>query len=147
MGQLIQELKRRNVIRVAVAYAVAAWLLIEVTSTIFPILSLPGWSVTLVTVLLLIGLPLVLVFSWAYEITPEGIKKEKDVDRSESVTRETAKKLDIAVIVLLVLAIGTVIVDRLVPDATTPAIEPTLPILLPLLPYRISQSLSCPSPI
>ncbi|MCH8071907.1 MAG: mechanosensitive ion channel [Proteobacteria bacterium] len=101
MGQLIQELKRRNVIRVAVAYAVAAWILIEVTSTIFPILSLPTWSVTLVTVFLLIGFPLVLVFSWAYEITPEGIKKEKDVERSELITRETAKKLDIAVIVLL----------------------------------------------
>lgn len=63
MGQLILELKRRNVIRVGVAYALAAWLLIEVTSTVFPILSLPAWSVTLVTVLLLIGFPLVLVFS------------------------------------------------------------------------------------
>ncbi len=125
MGQLIQELKRRNVIRVAVAYAVAAWILIEVTSTIFPILSLPTWSVTLVTVFLLIGFPLVLVFSWAYEITPEGIKKEKDVERSELITRETAKKLDIAVIVLLLLAMGGLVVDRLIPDATTPATEAT----------------------
>ncbi len=125
MGQLIQELKRRNVIRAAVAYAVAAWILIEVTSTIFPILSLPTWSVTLVTVFLLIGFPLVLVFSWAYEITPEGIKKEKDVERSESITRETAKKLDIAVIVLLILAMGSLVADRLIPDATTPATEAT----------------------
>jgi len=124
MGQLIQELKRRNVIRVAVAYAIAAWFLIEVTSTIFPILSLPGWSVTLVTVLLLIGFPLVLIFSWAYEITPAGIKKEKDVDRSQSVTRETAKKLDIAVIVLLLLTIGGVVADHLIPDATTPSTQP-----------------------
>jgi TolB-like protein len=125
MGQLIQELKRRNVIRAAVAYAVAAWILIEVTSTIFPILSLPTWSVTLVTIFLLIGFPLVLVFSWAYEITPEGIKKEQDVERSESITRETAKKLDIAVIVLLILAMGGLVVDRLIPDATTPATEAT----------------------
>jgi TolB-like protein len=81
--------------------------------------------VTLVTVFLLIGFPLVLVFTWAYEITPEGIKKEKDVERSESITRETAKKLDIAVIVLLILAMGGLVVDRLIPDATTPATEAT----------------------
>ena len=73
----------------------------------------------------LIGFPLVLVFSWAYEITPEGIKKEKDVERSEAITRETAKKLDIAVIVLLILAMGGLVVDRLIPDATTPATEAT----------------------
>jgi len=76
MGQLFQELKRRNVIRVAIAYAVSAWLLIEVSATIFPILSLPTWSVTLVTVLLFIGFPIALIFAWAFEITPEGITLE-----------------------------------------------------------------------
>jgi hypothetical protein len=62
MEELFQELKRRNVIRVAIAYAVSAWLLIEVTATIFPILSLPKWSVTLVTVCLFIGFPIAIIF-------------------------------------------------------------------------------------
>jgi len=101
----IKELKRRNVVRVAVAYAIAAWLLIEITATTFPILKLPDWSVTLVTVLVLIGFPLALIFAWAYELTPEGLKKEKDVDRSESVTHITGRKLDFAIITALVLAL------------------------------------------
>jgi uncharacterized membrane protein YvlD (DUF360 family) len=84
MGQLFQELKRRNVIRVALAYAVSAWLLIEVTATIFPILSLPKWSVTLVTVLLFMGFPIALIFAWAFELTPEGIKLEKHWTSSSS---------------------------------------------------------------
>jgi len=101
----IKELKRRNVFRVAIAYAIAAWLLIEITATTFPILKLPDWSVTLVTVLVLIGFPLALIFAWAYELTPEGLKKEKDVDRSESVTHITGRKLDFAIITALVLAL------------------------------------------
>ncbi len=99
------ELKRRNVIRVAIAYAIAAWLLIEITATTFPILKLPDWSVTLVTVLVLIGFPLALIFAWAYELTPEGLKKEKDVDRSESVTHITGRKLDFAIIAVLAVAL------------------------------------------
>ena len=75
----IKELNRRNVIRVAIAYAVVAWLLIEITATTFPILKLPDWSVTLVTVLVLIGFPLALIFAWAFELTPEGIKRDTNV--------------------------------------------------------------------
>ena len=101
----IKELKRRNVIRVAIAYGIAAWLLIEITATTFPILKLPDWSVTLVTVLVLIGFPLALIFAWAFELTPEGLKKEKDVDRSESITHITGRKLDFAIISALVLAL------------------------------------------
>ena len=99
------ELKRRNVIRVAIAYAVAAWLLIEITATTFPILKLPDWSVTLVTVLVLIGFPLALILAWAFELTPEGLKKEKDVDRSESITHITGRKLDFAIIGILAVAL------------------------------------------
>lgn len=87
MRQVIQELKRRNVIKVAIAYAVSAWLLIEVTDTIFPILGLPDWSVTLVTALLLVGFPIALIFAWAFELTPEGIKREENLDRPAPVTR------------------------------------------------------------
>jgi TolB-like protein/lipoprotein NlpI len=109
---LFKELKRRNVIRVAIAYAVAAWLLIEITATTFPILKLPDWSVTLVTVLVLIGFPLALIFAWAFELTPEGLKKEKDVDRSQSITHVTGRKLDFTIITVLVLALGYFAYDK-----------------------------------
>jgi len=102
---LFKELKRRNVIRVTIAYAVAAWLLIEITATTFPILKLPDWSVTLVTVLVLIGFPLALILAWAFELTPEGIKLEKDVVRSESITHITGRKLDFAIIAVLAVAL------------------------------------------
>ena len=91
---IFRELKRRNVIKVAIAYAIVAWLLIEITATTFPILKLPDWAVTLVTAFVLIGFPLALIFAWAFEITPEGIKREKDVDRSQSITHTTGRKLD-----------------------------------------------------
>jgi TolB-like protein len=118
---LVSELRRRNVIRVAIAYAVAAWLLIEITATTFPILKLPDWSVTLVTVLVLIGFPLALIFAWAYELTPEGLKKEKEVDRSQSITHITGRKLDYLIIAVLVLALGYFAFDKFVLDPSRDA--------------------------
>src|SRR5210317_631073 len=103
---VVSELRRRNVIKVAVAYAVVAWLLIQVADTTFPILKLPEWSVTLVTALLLIGFPLALIFAWAFELTPEGIKLERHVDRNQSITRLTGRKLDYIIIAVLALALG-----------------------------------------
>jgi TolB-like protein/Tfp pilus assembly protein PilF len=110
------ELKRRNVFRVALLYAVASWLILQVTDVGMSLLGLPDWTGRFVFFLLLIGFPLVVLFSWAYEITPEGLKKEREVPRDESITRETARKLNTAVVVLLVLAIGGLVVDRLVPE-------------------------------
>ncbi len=113
---LFKELRRRNVIRVAIAYAVAAWLLIEITATTFPILKLPDWSVTLVTVFVLIGFPLALIFAWAFELTPEGLKRETGVDRSQSITHVTGRKLDYLIIAILVLASGYLAYDKFVLD-------------------------------
>jgi TolB-like protein/Tfp pilus assembly protein PilF len=113
---ILRELKRRNVIKVAIAYAIVAWLSIEVTATVFPILKLPDWSVTLVTALLLIGFPVALIFAWAFEITPEGIKLEKDVDRSQSITHITGRKIDYLIIAALVLALGFFAFDKFVLD-------------------------------
>ena len=110
----IKELKRRNVFRVAIGYAVAAWILIQITATTFPILKLPDWSVTLVTVLVLIGFPLALIFAWAFELTPEGLKKEKDVAQSESITHLTGRKFDYAIIGLLAIAVVFLVVDNYV---------------------------------
>ena len=118
---IFRELKRRNVIKVAIAYAVVAWLLIEVTATVFPILKLPDWSVTLVTALVLIGFPIALIFAWAFEITPEGIKLEKDVDRSQSITHITSRKLDYLIIAVLVLALGFFAFDKFVLDPSRDA--------------------------
>ena len=102
---LVSELRRRNVIRVAIAYAIAAWFLIEVSATTFPMLRLPEWTATFVTVLLLIGFPVALIIAWAFELTPEGLKKESDVDRSESTTHITGRKLDFAIIGVLAIAL------------------------------------------
>ena len=119
----IKELKRRNVIRVGVAYAVAAWILIEITATTFPILKLPDWSVTLVTVLVLMGFPLALIFAWAFELTPEGLKLEKHVVRGESITHTTGRKLDFVIIAMLVVALGFFTYDKFVLDPGRDAAE------------------------
>ena len=110
------ELKRRNVLRVAVAYFVLSWLLLQVAAVLVDTLELPTlWSKTVVAILVIGFIP-VMVFSWVYELTPEGLKKESDVQSEDSVTTHTARKLDIAVIVLLVGAIGLFAIDRFVLD-------------------------------
>ena len=108
----IDELRRRNVFRVGIAYAIATWVLLQITEVITPILGLPGWAPKLIFVILAVGFVPALIFAWAFELTPEGIKKEKDVDRSESITHHTGRKLDFAIIAVLVLAVGLLLADR-----------------------------------
>jgi TolB-like protein len=105
----IDELKRRNVFRVGIAYAVAAWLLIQVSDIVFPRIGLPDSAVTLVIALIGIGFIPAIIIAWAFEMTPEGLKREKDVDRTESITPNTGKKLDkiiIAGLILIILGMG-----------------------------------------
>ena len=78
------ELKRRHVCRVAVAYAVVGWLLIQIATSTFPILEIPTWATRLVIVLVAIGLPIALIFAWAFELTPEGIKRTEDLSLGEA---------------------------------------------------------------
>ena len=111
---LFNELKRRNVIRVAVAYLAGAWLLVEVTDTLFSIYGLPESTARIVVTLLAIGFPITLVLSWIYELTPEGLKLEKDVDRTLPSPRTDTRRLDRAIIVLLVLALGYFAFDKFV---------------------------------
>src|SRR6202051_635611 len=87
------ELKRRNVYKVAVAYAVASWLLIQIATQVFPFFDIPNWAVRLVVLLLTLGFPVALILAWAFEITPEGIKLEKDVERGESIAPRGGRKL------------------------------------------------------
>ena len=100
------ELKRRNVYKVAVAYAVVAWLLVQVATQVFPFFEIPNWAVRLVVLVLIAGFPVSLVFSWAFEITPEGIVRETDVEPGKSITHHTGKKVVAITIVLAIVASG-----------------------------------------
>jgi TolB-like protein len=106
MSGLFQELKRRNVFKVGVAYVVLSWLLAQVAQLAAETFGAPDWVMKMLVTLLALALPLVLFFAWAYELTPEGLKKEKDVDRSQSITNQTGRKLDFAIIGILAIALG-----------------------------------------
>ena len=115
------ELSRRNVIRVGIAYAVASWVLLQIVDVISPIFELPVWAPKLIFLILAIGLVPALIFAWAFELTPEGIKKESEVDRSGSITPHTGRKLNMIIIGSLVVAVVLLLVDRQFSD---PANEP-----------------------
>ena len=115
---IYNELKRRNVLRVAIAYLAGSWLLVEVAETIFPLFGFDDTPARILVIVLAIGFPLFLLFSWVFEITPEGLKKEKDIDRAASVTHKTGKQLDRVIIVLLALALGYFAFDKFVLDPT-----------------------------
>lgn len=106
MTNLFSELKRRNVLRVAASYVVISWLAIEVSSTLEETLALPAWFDTVVFAFLALGFPIAIVFSWAFELTPEGLKKTEDVDTDTSVTHHTAKRLDVVTLGALVVGIA-----------------------------------------
>ena len=113
--RLVQELQRRNVIRVAVLYVVAAWVVLQAAQLLFGLLEVPVWAGKLAFALLLLGFPLVLVFAWAYEITPEGLKRESEVDRTESITHETGRKLNTITALMAGLAIALIIAQGFIP--------------------------------
>ena len=100
------ELKRRNVYKVAVAYAIVSWLLIQAASILFPTFEAPPWVMKVFVAVLVLGFPLALVFSWAFEITPEGIKRESEIEGDKSITAHTGRKIVGITIVLAVIAAG-----------------------------------------
>lgn len=103
---LFAELKRRNVFRVGIAYIVATWLLLQVLDIVVPLLHLPDWVATFFLLLLIVGFIPALIFAWAFELTPDGLKKESDVDRTQSITAHTGRKLDYAIIGVLAVALA-----------------------------------------
>ncbi|MDH3401510.1 MAG: hypothetical protein OEM03_11170 [Chromatiales bacterium] len=115
----IAELKRRNVIRVAILYLVSSWVLLQLTDVLSSLLSVPAWAGSLVVMLLTLGFVPALLFAWVYEMTPEGLKREKDVDRSRSITGQSAHKINTLITVLLVIAIVGLVTDRLIPEQGT----------------------------
>jgi TolB-like protein/thioredoxin-like negative regulator of GroEL len=104
--KFLTELKRRNVYKVAIAYGVVAWLLIQVATQTFPFFEIPNWMVRAVVLLLILGFPIALILAWAFELTPEGIKRTEDVDLSKSIRRKTGRKLDFLIIAVLLLIIA-----------------------------------------
>ena len=112
LPQLIEELKRRNVFKVATAYAIAGWLIIQVVTIIEAPLALPDWFDTMVIVLLGIGFPLALIFAWAFELTPDGIKKSVEVEQQVSIRSQTGKKLNGVIIGVLSVAVVFLLVER-----------------------------------
>ena len=109
---LVAELKRRSVVRVGVAYVIVAWVLLQVGEIVFDFLDVPDWSGKLLIVFLSLGLPIALFLAWAFELTPEGVKLEKNVDRSKSTARHTGRKLDFIVIAILAMAVVFFVVDK-----------------------------------
>src|SRR5262249_9061287 len=102
------ELKRRNVYKVAVAYAVVSWLLIQIATQVFPFFEIPNWAIRLVVLLLILGFPVALILSWAFEITPEGIRRESEVGSRGSINKQTGRKIVCLRIVAAILASGLV---------------------------------------
>lgn len=119
MRKFIEELNRRNVAKVALVYIIAGWLTMQVVDVMFPALQLPEWLVSAVAAFVIIGFPFAIIFAWAFEMTPEGIKREKDVDRSESTTPQTGQKLNQAALIILAIAVGFLLVDKFVMHAGT----------------------------
>jgi hypothetical protein len=109
------ELQRRNVYKIAVAYGVVSWLIIQIATQVFPFFDIPNWVTRMVVILLLLGFPVALVLAWAYELTPEGLKLTDEVDPEKSITRSTARKLDFIIIGVLLAVIGVFAYQRFGP--------------------------------
>ncbi|UCC14709.1 MAG: tetratricopeptide repeat protein [Gammaproteobacteria bacterium] len=108
-GGILRELQRRNVFKVAMVYLIAAWVLIQVAETTFPALQLPDWTVTFVVVVLAILFPIAVIFAWAFELTPEGLKKTREVDPVESITSTTGQRINFLIIGVLAVAVVVLI--------------------------------------
>ena len=114
----IEELKRRNVFRVGIAYAVVGWLLIEVAGNILPTFNAPQWALQTITFVIILGFPLALIFAWAFELTPEGLRRDHENDRTRPKTSQRSRKLDFVIIGALALALGYFAYDKFVLDSS-----------------------------
>ena len=114
------ELKRRNVYKVAVAYAVGAWLLIQAASILFPAFDAPASAIKILVIVLVLGFPIALAFSWAFEITPEGIKRESEVESGKSIAHHTGRKIVAITVALAIIAAGLFTYQILRPKSLAP---------------------------
>ncbi len=123
---LFEELKRRNVFRMGIAYAVVAWVLLQAIDFTLDLISAPNWVMQVFFMAAVAGLPIVLIVSWVFEMTPDGIKRESEIDRGSSVTRQTGRKLDRTIIAFLAIAVILLLSERFLtgrqPSAPSPAL-------------------------
>jgi len=140
---LLKELLRRNVIRMAGLYLVGAWLLVQVADTLLPIFGAPDWVMKALVGLLAIGFLAALVFSWLFELTPDGLKRDGDVRASESIAPQTARRMNVLMLVSLVAVVAVVAVDRLWPRA---AHAPTATLATPAPVAAATAITSTPTP-
>ena len=113
-----EELRQRNVYRVGIAYAVVGWLIIQIAAATFPVLEIPRWCVRLVVVLLALGFPVAVILAWAYELTPEGIKRSEEVAPEKSIKNRTGQKLNALIIGVLAFAVAFLLYQRFRPGET-----------------------------
>jgi serine/threonine-protein kinase len=118
-SKFFAELKRRNVYKAAVAYLVASWLLIQIATQVFPFFEIPNWAVRLVVLILILGFPVALIFSWAFEITPEGIKRESEIQPNQSIAYHTGRKIVAITVILAVVAAGLFVFQLVKPKPST----------------------------
>ncbi len=114
---IFNELKRRNVFKVSIAYIVMAWLVMQIADVILNNITAPEWVFHVLLLFLAIGLPFAVFFAWEFELTPEGLKREHEVDRSQSITHETSRKLDFIIIGVMAVALAYFTYDKLVLSA------------------------------
>ncbi|HXV74442.1 MAG TPA: hypothetical protein VD713_06910, partial [Sphingomonadales bacterium] len=118
MKSLLAELKRRNVFKVGVAYAVVGWVILQFVDIVQEPLNLPEWFQKVVIVLVAIGFPIALVFSWAYELTPQGLKKTAEARKTKSVTPKTGGRINKVIAVGLALTVGFIVYDKMIVTET-----------------------------
>ena len=124
--KFFEELKRRNVIKATMAYIVVAWVLIQVLTNILPVFQAPAWVLQTLMILLAIGLPIWIFFSWVYDVTPEGIKKTDDIATDEKITATTNKRLNILILIVLIVAVGLNFIDTDNSENTAVASNPEI---------------------
>src|SRR5438045_2401504 len=117
-GNFFAELKRRNVYRVAMAYAVVSWVLIQIATQVFPFFEIPNWAVRLVVLFLIIGFPVALILAWAFELTPEGFKRTEDVPLHKSIRHNTGRKILAIAAVSAAVAVALFLVQHAKRSAT-----------------------------
>lgn len=121
--KVLDELKRRNVIKATIAYIVVAWVLLQLIDTILPIFEAPPWVFKTLTFIIAIGLPIWMIFSWVYEITPEGLKKTIKISKDQSITEATNKRLNIIIIITLIIAIAVAFVQKPMPNTSSKTMD------------------------
>ena len=120
------ELKRRNLVRVGIAYVFVGWLLAQVAEFITENFGAPDWSLKVFVVFLILGLPLALLFAWFFKLTPEGLKLEEYVDKEESIATQTSRKLDLIIITMMAIVLISIVADKFISNPVTPT--ETIPI-------------------